>query len=285
MANLEFLKPNTIPDEILYLVHVTYTDPRDWTKAKLLTSNDPYHNEYPGTYFTMITKQNINNVSLGGGGENLGKAHIGIFDRRLLFQKNYHINPHDVNGFIHQNTIYPFQLDKPGILKKLTHLHEVVFHDPVSLSNMAQLIAVDCKNTSCEGPDLAKYLPKQVVQAKNFRKNDNRLPQFVFPFSEFHTGVTRPPKANKNWWQMQARLANVTNFKDLPDLKKQVRNKVDFLKRNRTEQRFEHLLEWVATEKSYPLLLQDMSTPNPNPNPNPKQLKPLDLVSPHSNPK
>ena len=131
-----------IPDDILYLVHITSKKYKDnngnliWTEIKASGTD-----QYPGAYFSLITKDNRLTEKLFPGTDCL------IFSRNLLKQINYHINICDNNGFITEgNTFFPWNLQ--DAVKKIKansilpldeenvnyhRMNEVVFHDAVPM--------------------------------------------------------------------------------------------------------------------------------------------------------
>ena len=135
-----------IPDDILYLVHVTSKKYRDtngiliWTEIKATGTDGDQH---PGSYFTLITKDNRLTEECFPATECL------IFSRNLLKQANYHINMCDNNGFISEgntfftwnlqdavkqirvNAALPVHIDTDQI--NYHRMNEVVFHDAVPM--------------------------------------------------------------------------------------------------------------------------------------------------------
>ena len=122
-------------DDVLYLVHSV---PKfDNTKQFINLDPSPLSNadhQFPGVYFSLITKQNRYREIL------YYSDNVLIFSKKLLEQKNWHININDYNGFINEeNTFFSWELDKA--VQKISENasdtehsyvgNEVVFHDPV----------------------------------------------------------------------------------------------------------------------------------------------------------
>ena len=72
-----------------------------------------------------------------------------MFSKKLLKQKNYHINLIDSNGFISEETYFPHNIDKmPKFIdfynyylekKKWYPGNEIIFHDSIDLSNLCEI--------------------------------------------------------------------------------------------------------------------------------------------------
>ena len=91
-------------DDIYYLIHVT-NDSKCFEWEELKVSEFNTDDQFPGVYFSIITKYNIDYEKLFPG------KYILIFSKNLLYQQNYHINFVDYNGIIaEKNTYYPWIL-------------------------------------------------------------------------------------------------------------------------------------------------------------------------------
>lgn len=129
-------------DDILYLVHVV---PNEEILHKIksygaLKRNGKFDDQFPGVYFTLVTKQTLGIVRLF-----FPAKFILLFSRKLLQQKNYHFNYFDFNGIITKKTLFPWNmknLQQTFLLDKTNHGNEVVFHDDVSLDYLCQMIEV-----------------------------------------------------------------------------------------------------------------------------------------------
>lgn len=139
-----------IPNDILYLIHITKDkNTENW---KQVNSNQEDASQYPGAYFTLITKDNRLTEQLYAGNYCL------IFSRNLLKKTNYHINVSDNNGFITENNTY-FPENLKEAVEKIKEnsslcgideenswksndkcMNEVVFHDAVSMDYLCMTI-------------------------------------------------------------------------------------------------------------------------------------------------
>lgn len=111
--------------------------------------------QFPGVYFTLITKDNLLTEEL------LTKSYCLIFSKNLLKQRNYHVNETDNNGFITENnTYFPWNLkeaveeikknslissSETGINYRL--MNEVIFHNPVPMEYCC--MEIDRSSISC----------------------------------------------------------------------------------------------------------------------------------------
>jgi len=134
-------------DEALYLVRVIKRDVYDKLLAqppheRVLTSTKGYapEVEFPGVCTTLITKNTLDCAY-----QQLYPGDVVLFlSRRLLEQRNYHLNIDDNWGCISEwNTVYPWQLTRflkrNGLAKAMREFedhmgNEVVFHDLIPWS-------------------------------------------------------------------------------------------------------------------------------------------------------
>ena len=171
-----------IPDDILYLVHVTSTKYKDasgnliWTEIKATCTDGDQH---PGSYFTLITKDNRLTEECFPSTECL------IFSRNLLKQANYHINMCDNNGFISEgNTFFAWNLEgavekirqnaaRPAQSDRINYhrMNEVVFHDAVPM----EYFCLDMPRKFYSND----YLPDYPIQ-NDAEPNMSLLPFFCF---------------------------------------------------------------------------------------------------------
>ena len=95
-------------DDILYLIHAVDNPFNINDITELIPSKiENAEHQFPGVFFTLITKHNIRNEPL------FSYDNILIFSKKLLEQKNYHINFRDYNGWINEeNTYFHWELDK-----------------------------------------------------------------------------------------------------------------------------------------------------------------------------
>jgi len=184
--NILLLMPKIeIPEDILYLVHVTSKKYKDdsnnliWDKLNISIEDD----QYPGCYFTLITKYNRLTEELFPG------KYCLIFSRNLLKQLNYHINICDNNGFItEENTLFPWNLKKtvdkiklntniPASKEKINYhlMNEVVFHDPISMKYLCLDIPINFFSN--------KFLPDYCINNK-IKPDNSLLPYYYFTKQE-----------------------------------------------------------------------------------------------------
>jgi hypothetical protein len=72
-------------EDIYYLVHATNKpDCVNW--KELQTGEFNTNDQFPGVYFSIITKDNIDTEKI------FSQKYAMIFSKKLLQQKNYHIN-------------------------------------------------------------------------------------------------------------------------------------------------------------------------------------------------
>jgi len=169
-----------IPDDILYLVHITSKKYKDehgnliWKEIKTKGID-----QHPGCYFSLITKYNRLTEKLFPGTDCL------IFSRNLLKQINYHINICDNNGFItEENTFFPWNLEEA--VKRIKEnanlpldeenvnyhrMNEVIFHDPVSMDYLC--VNMPSKIFSND------FLPDYVIE-NQVKPNVSLLPFYCF---------------------------------------------------------------------------------------------------------
>ena len=174
-----------IPDDILYLVHTTCKKYKDesgnliWTEIKTNGTD-----QYPGAYFSLITKDNRLTERLFPSTECL------IFSRKLLKQQNYHVNMRDNNGYItEENTLFPQHLQeivenikvnsKIPLDKECVNTHrmnEVVFHNAVPMDYLC--FDLPCKFFSND------FLPELPME-NNTEPDMSLLPDYSFyPISD-----------------------------------------------------------------------------------------------------
>jgi hypothetical protein len=174
--------------DALYLVHMTNRYTRDW---KELNRSEDYENQFPGVYFTLVTKSNLSNIDLYPGNDCL------VFSRKLLKQKNYHVNIRDYNGFITEiNTLYPGDLSTS--LLQVGPMNEVVFHHPVPLSYLCMVL------DGCDVGDLP------VTPIENEVEPDmTKEPFHCYPLERNYTGVDPLPESSRDFFLKMAQMCNV----------------------------------------------------------------------------
>ncbi len=108
-------------------------------------NNNDFNSEFPGIFMNYITDTNISKP-IG----NSEPIILLVFSKKLLEQKNYHLNIIDNNGLFSENiTYFSFNLDKmpnqSDVIKFYKNIYgnfpgnEIVFHDKISLSALCEI--------------------------------------------------------------------------------------------------------------------------------------------------
>ena len=215
--------------DIYYLVHVTDIYNSNW---KELIPSPMSEYQFPGVYFTLITKENILTENLFPG------RYILIFSRKILEQHNYHINIRDYNGIISEkNTYFYWQL--PQAVKKIhknikniknTKIsleNEVVFHDPVSMDYLCQVI------------DTYKFLKiTNIILPKYPLENEvlpdmSKEPFYCFPMERKYTGYFPMKESSRRFFKKMATYCGVDKKLPTDEIIEQIRKKLPELYKNR----------------------------------------------------
>ena len=136
-------------------------------------TNKDYSKEFPGIFMRYMTKDSYGENVKYGGIDNV----ILIFNKKILKQKNYHINIIDNNGYNTEGiTFYPHNLDKLPSYKSVYDYYykiyndfpgnEVVFHDKINL-NLCCSIWVKTRESYDK---LIKILPKKYIPNVKIKK-------------------------------------------------------------------------------------------------------------------
>ncbi len=215
-------------NEILYLVHTTDRDPSKYTELR--TSTD-IHNQFPGVYFTLITKHNRLTETLYSG------KFIMIFSTELLKQRNYHINIQDHNGIISEkNTYFPWNLEKA--VKKINkksnkHQNEVIFHDNISMKYLCRIIKKPSPSNNINA-FLSFKLPNEKCVSSE-KPDMSKIPFYAYSFENRYTGSDPPMPSSLAFFKKMARLAKIS-----PGTKEgiieELNKKIPYLLRHRDEQ-------------------------------------------------
>jgi hypothetical protein len=191
----------TLCDGALYLVHKTNKyNKKTWSELKT------YGNEhqFPGVYFSLVTKQNIHEIELYPGTNCL------IFSRRLLEQKNYHLNLRDYNGFITEtNTCYPWNMNDAVI----GPTNEVVFHHPVPLSYL-------CLVLGCGDP-----LPQYPIENETV-PDMTKEPFFCYPLERNYTGINPLPESSREFFVRMAKMCDVDSSLSTDEIIRVIKKKL-----------------------------------------------------------
>jgi len=216
-------------ENILYLIHTTTNYNNNWNELKPSSVNEINH-QFPGVYFTLITKDNLKTEGL------YGYKTLLIFSKKLLEQENYHINIHDYNGFINEkNTYFPWNLNKAvKKIKKITKKkyytgNEVIFHDAIPMKYLCIVI----NNISINKEINYKYdiklgtliLPHYEIYNDEL-PDKSKIPFFCHPLESNFTGTDKYKLSSNNFYKKMAILCNInkeqTRKKIIEDIKKKM---------------------------------------------------------------
>jgi hypothetical protein len=230
-------------EEIYYLIHTTNNpDCINWTELRTAEFNTD--DQFPGVYLSIITKDNINKEYIFPG------KYIIILSKKLLLQKNYHINLTDYNGIVSEkNTYFPWNLHK--FMSKNRHLllsekqsqTEVVFHDNIDMKYCCGIISILKKDTNIK---INNFLPK--IEIENDEDPDmTKQPFLCYPFEDIYTGSNPLPKSSNKWYEMMSKVCkvNIDEANNTPeDIIKKIKDKANELYNNRDEQNINLLKQY-----------------------------------------
>jgi len=209
-------------DTIYYLVHITDKYNPEWKELKTSKIED-FEDQFPGVYLSLITKDNITTNKLYFG------KYILIFSKKLLEQKNYHINLRDYNGFISENnTYFPWNLDKA--VQKLNETNEVIFHDPIPMNYLCAVI-----NLLSPLISINTILPH--IQIENEIEPDmTKEPFYCFPLEKNYTGIDPLPESSRDFFVNMAKNCNVNINLPTNEIINKIKEKIPYLYKNRNKQ-------------------------------------------------
>jgi len=225
-------------DDVLYLVH-TKSDGKlvDLHPSPIENVND----QFPGVYFSLITKQNRYREPL------YYENNILIYSKKLLEQRNYHININDYNGFINeQNTYFSWQLDKA--VEKINEIasmnkshvgNEVVFHDTIPVSYLC--LNIQKFNISNELiPKIPYYnlsglfLPSHEIY-NNIPPDMSKIPFYCVPYENNYTGRDKFKLSSRKFYVKMAKMCNIkidkTHSRD--EIIEKIKNEMNYFYNNR----------------------------------------------------
>lgn len=259
-------------EDIYYLVHKTKTDDyKKWSElkpSKLKTNKSNITEadvQFPGVYFSLITKDNINSERLYAG------KYVLIFSYKLLNQKNYHINIHDNNGIISEtNTYYPWNIkdavDKIASMtnpknKKVSTNNEVVFHDPISMKYCCREIELPSAKEIAHLSDKEydeylsnpnSFLPRERICARE--PDMSKKPFYCYPqdeeeYKEDNTNIDETLSSSNNFLKTMAKVCNVDTKLEKTKLVNEIKSKVSYLYDNRNKQNIQALKDFSNKEK------------------------------------
>lgn len=190
-------------DEVLYLIHSTdnsfdINDIIELIPSKLENAEE----QFPGVFFSLITKNNIHNEPL------YLNDNILIFSKKLLEQKNYHINIRDYNGWINEtNTFFSWQLDKAvNIINNIDNDigNEVVFHDPISIKYLVSYIKSGSN----------KDLPNEINSINIPEPDMTKIPFYCIPYENNYTGIEKLKISSKEFYIKMAKMCLIENTQE-----------------------------------------------------------------------
>ena len=226
-------KDTDIYNEILYLVHSTDIDLSSQKELRTATDID---NQFPGVYFTLITKHNRMTENVYPGKYKM------IFSAELLKQFNYHINIQDHNGIISEkNTYFHWELENAikqinnnAMIEGVINQNEVVFHDNISMKYLCRII---------KRPDILNlnaFLSFKLPEEKCITSEPpdmSKTPFYAFSFENIYTGRDPPPPSSLNFFRKMARLAKISPIPTKKDeIIEELSKKIPYLLTHRDEQ-------------------------------------------------
>jgi hypothetical protein len=231
-------------ENVLYLVHAVGDDKyNNWDELKISSINEVNH-QYPGVYFTLITKDNIKTENL------YNFKNLLIFSKKLLEQENYHINLNDYNGFINEkNTYFPWNLDKA--VKKIKYLskknkygigNEVIFHDSIPMKYLCLVINSKSIDYNIASKNNVKYgsllLPPYELYNEEL-PDMTKIPFYCIPLEDNYTGINKFKLSSKNFYKKMAILCNVNINQSRNKIIEDIKNKIIELYNDRKKQNIE----------------------------------------------
>ena len=230
-------------ENVYYLVHTTNkSDCRSWDELK--TDSFNVDDQFPGVYLSIITKFNINNETLFPG------KYVMIFSKKLLLQKNYHVNVRDYNGILTEtNTYYPWNINMfinecEKYSNKKTE-NEIIFHDNISSNYLFTIIE---RSTSIQRN---KILPRKEIYTDN-EPNMDLIPFYCYPFEDIYTGINPLPQSSNEWYKMILQMCNIEYHKNdtIEIMLQKIREKSLELYNDRSKQNISYLEKYVKSIKN-----------------------------------
>jgi hypothetical protein len=182
-------------EDILYLIHssdkeLNINEIKELKPSKIENADD----QYPGVYFTLVTKKNIRKEPL------YSYKNILIFSKKLLEQKNYHINFRDYNGWINEtNTYFSWELDKA--VQRINNNdntigNEVVFHDSISMEYLCLYIKSGSN----------KVLPYTIDNKDVPVPDMSKIPFYCVPYEDNYTGIDKLNRSSREFYIKMAKM-------------------------------------------------------------------------------
>ena len=233
-------------EEIYYLVHTTNNpDCVNWTELK--TGEFNTDDQFPGVYLTVITKDNVNEEYIYPG------KYIIILSKKLLLQKNYHINVEDYNGIVSEkNTYFPWNVDKfISESKKLLSEYkrpqnEVVFHDNIDMKYCCGIISIVKRDTNIR---INNFLPNLSIENEE-EPDMTKQPFYCYPFEDIYTGSDPLPESSIKWYEMMSKVCKIDvdeTQNTRKDIIQKIKDKANELYNNREEQNIDLLKKYTQS--------------------------------------
>lgn len=233
-----------IHPDFLYVAHSLSS--RAWERVQrekvLITPQVEWIHQFPGVYMSLVTKHNVSFEQFYEGNVLL------LFSRRLLEQKNYHVNYIDHNGIITRKTVYPWNLNKfLEYEKKYENIigNEITFHDKIDLKYLCKVI--DMSKTK----NVHSLLPKS--QLENNKSPDlSKLPFLGYVDTRIYTGRKFEFYNNSvspAWLRAMAQVAGVNHDGTNEQIWKRIAERRDYLHTHRNEQNMKPLLSYLETQR------------------------------------
>jgi hypothetical protein len=222
-------------DDILYLVHCT--PKKDYESWDVLKPSEMDIYQYPGVYFSLITKYNLLTEQL------YYSKYMLIFSKKLLEQQNYHINLQDYNGHINEeNTYYPWNLDK--LIEKIKNkksnfMNEVIFHDPIPMKYLCSvIITYDISSSVINNDSSNKYFKENYLLPDFSIYTDEspdmtKIPFLCYPYEMNYNGVNPLRLSSLEFYIKMGKMCGVNTNQSKIKIIEDIRDKIPYLMNNR----------------------------------------------------
>ena len=202
--------------------------------------------QFPGVYFSLITKYNLKYERLFPGKNCL------IFSKKLLEQQNYHINFVHYNGFINEsNTYFSWELDK--VIKKLkSHkgdfTNEVIFHDNISLDHLCLKITLN--DISSNIANLNELILPRYEMYNNTKLNKDILPFYCYAKENEYIVINPKKLSSISFYKKMAIMCNIDTKLTREEIIEKINEKIDELNNNREKQKLKAFKCLVESDKT-----------------------------------
>jgi hypothetical protein len=228
-------------NDILYLIHNTSGYNNNWKEIETSPYSAKEH-QFPGVYFTLITKDNLKTEDLYG-----YEGDILIFSKKLLEQENYHINIKDYNGFINEeNTYFPWNIDKAvKIIKQKSKKgydigNEVIFHDNIPMKYLCLVInvkSIDYNIANKNNCKLTNIILPQYEIYNTEEPDKTKIPFYCYPYEDNYTGIGKLKMSSDYFYKKMAILCNVNQKQPKEKIIEEIKEKMIDLYKNREKQK------------------------------------------------